>query len=601
MTRGQKLLSALLLTVLLLGARSAAWAAAYREGEALVVLRGTSGGAGTLSQASRETSASRVAGSAAGLAGASVITLHGYMTPSSDKVFALIKSDTMTTEDLMDKLRDNPDVLAASPNHILRAYENPDGYNESTQWGLAAIDAPVAWAVGGRSWGERNISVAVMDTGIDTDHFGFSEGDHSNLDIANSRNFIDNNRNNITDNHSHGTHVSGIIGAALGSTHSMVGVSPRVNLITLKVMDNEVGDSSNVLSALNHISELISVGSLNIKAINLSIGWGYQNADHVNDLLGTAEYIAFRDFEAGLGENAPVIVVAAGNDGNDIGTPFSGTLSDTGMSVTRYLTAPASFIGLKNLIVVGSVNRFDGNEYPASDFSNWSGEYVHMAAPGERILSTVLGRYDTKSGTSMAAPFVSGAVALLASKPANAELSGEELRRILFHTTRPGSQETPAPTPPGRLVPGRLSQFGLLNIGNAMTLPSVPIIPVRNFYIAVPRSARAGVAFYAAAVIEPPHATVERIIWSSSDSSIATVNDHGLVTPITSGNVTISATITANGVERSADSDPVAVSERNAPTDEEKSIGCDAGAFSVYMLLLFAFAVYCVRRFAKIA
>ena len=328
MSRCGKILSVFLFaSALLSGAWGNAWGQDYIEGEALVVMKGMSGGPGLHTKASLEASETRVAESAASLAGGRVATLHGYMTPESDKVFALIKSDSKTTEQLIDELKANPDVIAASPNRVVSVSGNPQGYTgkltgNPNQWGLAAINAPTAWnwdipAIPPLSandyWGSRSIKVAVIDSGVQSGYNYFNEIDNpkfSNLDIGNSKDFTKSSVG-IDDENGHGTHVSGIIGAAPGASHQIVGVSPRVSIITLKVVGSDgKGDVSNVLRALKHVSDLIDKKN-RIKVINLSLGWGYKNAKSPSDLLGTAEYMAFKEMDDR--EDAPIIVVAAGN------------------------------------------------------------------------------------------------------------------------------------------------------------------------------------------------------------------------------------------------------------------------------------------------
>ncbi|MDR3076973.1 MAG: S8 family serine peptidase, partial [Synergistaceae bacterium] len=304
-----------------------AWAAEYREGEALVVIRNQSGGEGVRTQAAIEASAVRVADSAAKSAGASVGRVYAHISPAGD-VYALVKSDTKTTEQLMAELRANPDVLAVSPNRIVKAFGSPGDYNNLTtdkKWGLTKINAPAAWDWNNTdAWGDRGIKIAVMDSGIDSAHPDFVDsGGTSNLDTANSECFFGNSNDYNTDKLNHGTHVSGIIGAAQNGV-GIIGVSPLTSMIMLRVVEddsesNKNNSIDNVIAALNRISRLIQQGE-KIKAVNISLGW-YYNTNAPGDLLHTVEYKAFKELDSRT--DAPVIVVAAGNDKVDVGTVMS--------------------------------------------------------------------------------------------------------------------------------------------------------------------------------------------------------------------------------------------------------------------------------------
>ena len=349
MKLGKKFLSALLFAVLLFGAWGTARGENYREGEVLVVLRGTppddGGEVRAQSRKSRETSAADIAESVAeSLNDTEIAAVHGYMTPESDQVFALFKSDTKTTGELIEELKSNPDVLAVSPNHVMRALGDPPGYETGAQWGLDAINARRAWSWDGKhddgkeNWGNRKIYVAVFDTGIATDHPGFNENGSSNLeDRGYSKNFIKYaTSTDIADTYGHGTQVSGIIGGAIDTR--ALGVSPRVSLITLKVLEKNEGYTDDLIKALSYVSQELIRKGVNIKAVNLSLGWE-MSGEKPSDLLDSPVYRAFKELDSL--KNAPVIVAAAGNDGYEVGKPRVGKLD-----------APGSFTGLKNLIIV---------------------------------------------------------------------------------------------------------------------------------------------------------------------------------------------------------------------------------------------------------
>lgn len=264
-------------------------------------------------------------------------------------------------------------------------------------WGLAKIGAPGAW---GRVRGSRAVVVAVIDTGIDYNHpdlaaniwrnprygrvqeTGFDA--EAQLGISGDLvgwDFVHNDRLPY-DDAGHGTHVSGTIGAVGNNGKGMSGVSQRVSLMAVKFMGaNGVGDTA---AAIRGIDYALSRGA---KVLNNS--WGGRGG--ANPALRDAIH---RSAAAGA-----LFVAAAGNDGTD---------DDT------YFVFPASFAA-PNMLTVAATTPGDG----LASFSNTGARTVHMGAPGVGVYSTKPGgAYGYMSGTSMAAPYVAGAAALVwAARP----------------------------------------------------------------------------------------------------------------------------------------------------------------------------------------
>jgi thermitase len=307
----------------------------------------------------------------------------------------------------------NPNVLFAEPNFYRRVdtpsvtQVMPGDYYFDQQWALhntgqlfycipwiegelcfyvgtsdADIDAPEAWEISTGS----DVKVAVIDTGIDQTHPDLAGKFAGGYDYVNGD-------NDPYDDHSHGTHVSGTIAAAINNLtgdpadeEGVVGVAPNARILAYKVC-NASGSCSDFAIA-QAIAQAVTEGA---KVINMSLG----GADY-----SQAMYDAVQDaWLAGL-----VIVAGAGNDG------------------TTDLFYPAAF---DNVVSVGASDEDDLR----ASFSNY-GNWVDIAAPGNVILSTVpmslcslgttpgdLGCYDWKSGTSMATPQVAGAAALVWSRP----------------------------------------------------------------------------------------------------------------------------------------------------------------------------------------
>lgn len=554
----------------------------YIEGEALVVLRGELG-EGVHTRAAVEASATKIAGITAKTAGASVKSVYTSMSSGGGKVFALFKSDSKTTDQLIADLKANPDVLAASPNRVVRALATtPNDTHYSKQWGLTAMKAPEAWDITSR---DSSVTVAVIDTGVLPTHEDLAV----NLDIPHSKNFVEG-KPNFTDENGHGTHVSGIIGAVGDNGIGIAGVNWNAKIITLRVLDDKgEGDVSATIAALDHVMSLISSG-VNIKAVNMSLGGGYSGVKSPGDLLGTAEYMAFKELDSM--KKAPLIVVAAGNDGVDVGKPNNGVIE-----------APAAFIGLKNFIVVGSINKNGA----ASDFSNWNDKHVHFEAPGGEKYGPTDGNiystyhltnssYEYLGGTSMATPFVTGAVALVASRPAftDPDATSAQLKRALINAA--DKANTPSPNGSG----GRLSKYGLIDLEKAVKTSALPAIPstVSSLSVSAPSKVSVGDTFYAAAEVEP-FDTSATVTWSSDNTDVATVEPDGSITAKSVGSVTITGT--AGGFSKTATINVVERSPDPVPSEKHwSSGGCDSGALALAAMIALAGALALKKARGKI-
>ncbi len=232
------------------------------------------------------------------------------------------------------------------------------------QWGLPRIGAPTAWD---ETRGSSDVLIAIIDTGVLLSH-----GDlDAHIDTVNGYDFA-NNDPTANDDQGHGTHVAGIAAAMANGVYG-VGVAPDCTILPVKVLDaNGDGDSYE-----------IAVG----------IQWAADHgADVINLSLGSYSFSQVEADAVAYAQAKDVVVVGA--SGNDS---------------LKYVTYPA---GLPGVIAVGATNSSD----VASFFSN-GGPRLDLAAPGQTILSTSLtGGMTMMDGTSMAAPFVSGAAALVRSK-----------------------------------------------------------------------------------------------------------------------------------------------------------------------------------------
>lgn len=291
--------------------------------------------------------------------------------------------------------------------------------NTGQSGGTAGIDinATRAWDI---STGSRSVVVAIIDSGIDLTHpdlaanvwtnpgeiagNGVDDDRNGFVDDIHGWNFVDNNAN-VQDGYGHGTHVAGIIGAAGNDGVGVTGVDWRVSLMVLRVQnDSGAGTTSAVIGALRYATAMRRDFGINVVVTNNS----WEAAAGYSSVI---EGLIREQGEAGI-----TFVAAAGNHGtdNDV-TP-------------RY---PSNY-DLPNVISVASL----ASAGVLAGSSDYGATTVDLAAPGTFILSTWKGGgYAALSGTSMAAPHVSGTVALLAA--AKPGITVAQVRAAILGTTTP--------------------------------------------------------------------------------------------------------------------------------------------------------------------
>ncbi len=312
---------------------------------------------------------------------------------------------------------------------LINSYYQSSGYNSTSGYGLVNAAAAVATAsgqntfadvpsLGGNNWKDdlvkapeawakgytgQGVVVAVVDTGVDYNHEDLKDNIWTNPNPSSANdihgwNFVDNN-NNVMDNNGHGTHVSGIV-AAENNNLGTTGVAYNAKIMPVKVLDsNGSGSYTNIAKGVDYA---VDHGA---NVINLSLG-----GTSPDSTLETAiQYASSKNV---------VVVMAAGNSGSfQPGYP------------ARY----ADNWGLS----VGAVDS--SNSMP--DFSNRAGysQLAYVTAPGVKVYSTIPNnQYAYYSGTSMAAPEVSGVVALMLS--ANHNLTDAQVRQIVTGTAGNATQ-----------------------------------------------------------------------------------------------------------------------------------------------------------------
>jgi subtilisin family serine protease len=367
----------------------------------------------------------------------------------------------LSVEEAIKLYRATPGVAAAQPNYIYRINDTvPNDTRFAELYGMTKIAAPAAWDL---TKGSASVVVAVIDTGMKYTHEdlqanvwtnpGETGTDAQGHDKASNGvdddgdGFVDdihgydfaNNDPDPSDDNGHGTHCAGTIGALGNNSLGVVGVNWQVSLIAVKTHDSAGNSTSaKVIAAFNYITMLKSRG-VNIRVTSNS--WG-----------GAPEAPAFdqalSDAIAAAGAADILNVFAAGNNNtNTDAQPFY----------------PASY----NVPNVVSVAASDQNDNRAS-FSNFGATSVDLAAPGVGILSTIPytdatpqpspspARYAVLSGTSMAAPHVAGAAALLAAY--NPALTASALKATLLNTVDPLAQWSGKTLTGGRLNVARALQ-----------------------------------------------------------------------------------------------------------------------------------------------
>lgn len=538
------------------------------EGEALVLLKSGEGGAR----------------SAAGAIGARVIKTFDALSEEAGEVFVHMKSETLSTEALIAKLAENPNVVCASPNYPRRATRAPNDphYSSGKQWGPKRIGAESAWNT---STGKQDVYVAIIDSGIQRNHPDLQ----ANLDATNSRNFTSSSGgdSNYDDANGHGSHVAGIIGAVGNNGAGIAGLNWNVKLAALRILNDQgYGTTSMELAAINHLVGILRANpNMNLPVVNLSLGGWEPTTPQA--ALNTTLFQAYRTLDR---MNRAVIVVAAGNEGAEVGAPAPFDLYDTNNSLAAYrgyYCYPASYIGLNNMIVVASIEQGDSGSY----FTNWSSRYVHLAAPGGSILSTVTGsEYALISGTSMATPHVSGAVALLAS--VHPEWTASELKSHILLSAQSSVNPKALAINRGRtLTPQmvsdtRLSSNGLIDLTDLLTTDKRDI-RVTSVTLSGSTSMTAGSSQLLGLQILPEDATNKSVSWTSSNESVATVDTNGRVTALSDG----STVILAIAGDNSGISGSIAITVGSKkPSDETGGGGggCAAGAAGILATLALA-------------
>lgn len=378
-------------------------------------------------------------------------------------------------------LLSQPGVEYVVPNFKLKAFSAPvDVAALKEQWSISKVQAEKAWQRAGNK-GSKNIIVAVIDTGVDYRHESLAPN------MVPGFNFKDNNADPMDktgfQNPGHGTHCAGAVGATGLVDGGVVGLAPNVSIMPLRFLGEDgSGDLNNAIKAIDYAIEK--------GAQIISASWGA--AVPRSTAAPLLEAIKRAD------DKGIIFIAAAANDGknNDVTEMY-----------------PANN-GFPNSITVAASGSSDAKP----SWSNYGTATVHVAAPGENIMSTLpSNKYGNLSGTSMATPLVSGLAALMKSQ--DATLTGAQIRAIMQTTGAKVSIETACNC--------RVDAFEAVDTVMSKKMVVVPAAATIEPQATLPMSVLNGKAPFK---------------FASSNASVATIAENGTLTAVANGSTTVTVT-----------------------------------------------------------
>jgi subtilisin family serine protease len=306
---------------------------------------------------------------------------------------------TINVELLVEILKNDPEVADAQPVFIYRIQTETtpnDTYYSNQENYFNLINAPAGWGI---STGSATVTIAILDTGVSLNHPDLKNKIFPGYDFVNNDDDPDDDHDYADNNgrsRSHGTTVAGLAAAEGNNKLGIAGLDWNAKIIPIKVMNSGgLGQTDDIIAGIKYAVEQ------GADVLNMSLG----QPAHDKALETVCEY-AYK--------NGVIVVAAGGNTGGE--NPL-------------YPAAYASVLS------VGSVN-------PSGNRSSFSVKRCDIMAPGEKMYSTVYytdsgdnGYSYNGSGTSYAAPLVSGLMGLLRAQDPN--LKPQEAMEIVKKTARP--------------------------------------------------------------------------------------------------------------------------------------------------------------------
>jgi thermitase len=394
-------------------------------------------------------------------------------------------------------------------NIKFKALNMPNDPDISKQWSLAKVQAEQAWKVG---VGSKDVVVAVIDTGVNLEHSdlkanawinkkeipgnGIDDDGNGYVDDVNGYDFADKDADPDDEtsgqNPGHGTHCAGIVGAVGDNGKGISGMSQKVSIMALRFLN--ASGSGDLMDAVKAIDYAIENGAQIISA-----SWGASvkapQAQPITEAISRAN------------DKGVIFVAAAANDGKN---------ND------KFEVYPAN-TPLPNVVTVAASTNSDGKP----SWSNFGRAKVSISAPGENIYSTLpKEKYGELSGTSMATPLVSGLIALMLSH--NKDLNPVQAKALIQASGKKVEIETAC---------------------NCRVDASAVVDRVRSEELTVvPQAATLA-----------PEETLQFSAWggkgpyrfSSSSDSVATIDEKGLLTAKSNGEVTVSVSDSSRQMSQS--------------------------------------------------